>query len=114
MLLALTLGGTASTALAGKTIVLTDDQLDIGLTAAPLWVENRLLEEQILELKLQGQLGSLLPVSPGPGSEPTRRIDVTLGPMTRGPTNMPQGPTNMPQGPTPTALSSWAPFLHSR
>src|SRR5512132_3350035 len=66
--LVLTLGSAASSALA-KPIELMGDQLDIGLTALPLWVENRLLEESLIELRSRNQLGSLLPTSPGPGPD---------------------------------------------
>jgi hypothetical protein len=71
LLLALALGSTGSTASA-KPIELTHAELDIGLTAVPLWVENRLLEERLIEMRSPSQWGSLLPISPGParGMEP--------------------------------------------
>jgi hypothetical protein len=86
--LALALECAASSALA-KPIELTQAQLDIGLTAVPLWVENRILEEKLkdreerlIELQRRSQWGSLLPISPGPGrgqEAPNLQIGASLG-----------------------------------
>lgn len=59
--LALMFAGVASTAFAAKPFVLTDTQLDIGLTALPSWVDKYHLEGLLQWTNI--------PISPAPGRD---------------------------------------------